>query len=157
MASISVIDDSEGARLFMAAALRQGGHEVQEINPTCLYRVLEALHEAPPDLLVTDLLMPDCPGQSVIRACREDPHLKHLRILLLTAHGDRDLAHFLQSMGKVHYLAKPVSPATLQRCADLLLGDKLETDLGWDMACHGVVAVVDDSQMSRTFHAACLR
>jgi len=157
MASISVIDDSEGARLFMAAALRQGGHEVREIDPTCLYAVLKLLHEAPPDLLVTDLLMPDCPGQSVIRACREDHHLKHLKILLLTAHGDKNLAHFIQAMGNVHYLAKPVSPATLQHCADLLLQDKLETDLGWAMVCHGVVAVVDDSQMSRTFHAACLR
>ena len=157
MASISLIDDSEGARLFMAAALRQAGHEVQEIRPDCLYKVLQALHQEPPDLLVTDLLMPDCPGQTVIRACREDPHLKHLRILLLTAHGDKHLARFIQSMGNVHYLAKPVSPATLQRCADQLLGDQLETDLGWAMVCHGVVAVVDDSQMSRTFHAACLR
>jgi len=157
MASISVIDDNEGARLFMAAALRQSGHEVQELDPTCLYKVLEALHQAPPDLLVTDLLMPECPGQTLIRACREDSHLKQLRILLLTAHGDKHLARFLQTMGNVHYLPKPVSPATLQRCVGRLLEQGRETDPGWAMLCNGVVAVVDDSHMSRTFHAACLR
>ena len=157
MATIAVIDDNAGARLFLAAALGNAGHEVQVLEPTCLYAVLKALHEAPPDLLVLDLVMPGCPGQTIIRACREDMHLRQLRILLLTAHGDRQLAQFIQSMGNIHYLAKPVSPATLQQCVDLLLDQTTETDLGWSMACNGVVAVVDDSQMSRTFHSACLR
>lgn len=156
MASIAVIDDNGGARQFMAAALRQGGHTVQELEPTCLFKVLEALHTAPPDLLVTDLIMPGCPGQTLIRACREDAHLSHLRIILVTAHGDNDLARFLQGMGNIHYLSKPVSPAILLECVDLLLDQAQETDPGWAMACNGVVAVVDDSRMSRAFHAACL-
>ena len=156
MASIVVIDDNAGSRQFMAAALRQGGHTVLDLEPTCLFKVLEALHPAPPDLLVTDLIMPGCPGQTLIRACREDAHLRNLRIILVTAHGDNDLARFIQTMGNVHYLAKPVSPPMLLECVDLLLDQGQETDPGWSMACNGVVAVVDDSRMSRAFHAACL-
>jgi len=157
MASIVVIDDSKGARRFMVAALGKGGHEVQEVKPTCLFHVLEVLHRSPPDLLVMDLLMPGCPGMTLIRACREDSHLRHLRILLVTSHGDADLARFIQTMGNIHYLAKPVSPAMLQECADLLLRQEVEADPGWSMVCNGVVTVVDDSRMSRAFHAACLR
>jgi CheY-like chemotaxis protein len=157
LSSIVVVDDIAGSRHFMAAALSKGGHEVREVEPTCLFKVLEALHQAPPDLLITDLIMPDCPGHTVIRACREDPHLKNLKILLLTAHGDDSLGRFLQSMGNVHYLAKPVSPAMLLECSEMLMSQDLETDPGWALACRGVVAIVDDSQLTRAFHAACLR
>jgi len=157
MASIAVVDDNAGARLFAAAALKKAGHEVREIEPSCLFKVLEALHPAPPDLLVSDLMMPGCPGQTLIRACREDPHLRDLKILLLTAHGDVELAHFLQSMGNTHYLTKPVAPALLAECADHFLTGELEIDAGWSLACNGVVAVVDDSNLSRVYHSACLR
>jgi CheY-like chemotaxis protein len=157
MALIYVIDDSPGTRHFIAAALGKGPHEVRQIEPTCLVKVLELLHQAPPDLLVTDLVMPDCPGQTLIRVCREDPHLQQVRILLLTAHGDPQLAHFLQKMGNVHYLAKPIAPAMLADCAESLLSPGPEMDPGWSLACNGVVAVVDDSHLSRAYHAACLR
>ena len=157
MSSIVVIDDNPGSRLFMAKALRQGNHEVRELVPSCLYKILESLHGDTPDLLITDLIMPGCPGMTLIRACREDSHLRNLRILLITSNGDNDLARFLQMMGNTHYLAKPASPPRLLECVELLLNQELETDPGWAMACNGVVAIVDDSRMSRTFHAACLR
>jgi len=157
MARILVIDDNPGARLFAAAALGRAGHTVTELEPTCLYKALEALHLETPDLLIADLVMPGCPGQTLIRACREDGHLKNLRILLLTANGSPAIATFLQTMGNVHYLAKPVSPIALTDCVERLLGQEPETDPGWALACNGVVAVVDDSQLSRAYHAACLR
>jgi len=157
MASIIVVDDYAGSRQFVTTILRREGHAVRDLEPTCLLKLLEALHQDPPDLLVTDLVMPGCPGQTLIRACREDAHLKNIRILLLTAHGDTDLARFLQSMGNTHYLAKPVSPPVLAECVERLLQQDLEPDPGWALACHGVVAVVDDSRLSRSFHTACLR
>ena len=157
MARIAVVDDQPSARLFAAACLKQGGHEVQELQPTCLYEVLGALHGNPPDLLLTDLVMPGCPGMTLIRACREDAHLKNLKILLLTSHGDRKLARFLQSLGNIHYLSKPVAPQELTECVECFLDGNLEVDLGWSLDCQGVVAVVDDSHLSRLFHMNCLR
>lgn len=152
-----VVDDLMTSRRFVTASLKASGHEVQEIEPACLFSVLQVLHAAPPDLLICDLVMPNCPGQTVIRACREDPHLKGIKILLLTAHGDADLGHFLQKMGNTHYLTKPVSQSELAGCVEMFLNGDLELDPGWDLACKGLVAVIDDSRMSRVFHAACLR
>lgn len=157
MSSIYVVEDSAGTRQFIATALGKAGHEVTEILPTCLFSVLEVLHKGLPDLLIVDLLMPNCPGQTLIRAVREDQHLKACRILLLTSHGDERLAQFLQAMGNIHYLAKPVAPQALADCVEGLLSNAQEPDPGWTLACEGVVAVVDDSQLSRTYHATCLR
>jgi two-component system cell cycle response regulator len=157
MASILVVDDNPGARRFAVAALQRAGHEAQELEPTCLYAVLASLHNHPPDLVLMDLMMPGCPGHTLIRACREDAHLKHLRIMLLTSYGDIQLAQFLQAMGNTHYVAKPVSPVDLVGLVEHLLDPAVETDPGWSLACSGVVAVVDDSNLSRLFHAACLR
>lgn len=157
MARIAVVDDSPGARLFASACLKHLGHEVVEITPTCLFEVLDVLHAQPPDLLISDLIMPGCSGRLLIEVCREDRHLKGMKILLLTAHGDEKLAHFLQTLNSVHYLTKPISPPELSECVTRFLGGDLEIDPGWALACKGVVAVVDDSQMSRVFHASCLR
>jgi CheY-like chemotaxis protein len=157
MARVMVVDDDPMARRFVAGCLEPQGYELQEVSPTCLFRILSALHEAPPDLLITDLVMPDCPGQTLIRACREDSHLKQMKILLLTGHGDIALAHFLQSMGSTHYLTKPVAPPELVDCVTRFLEGNLAVDPGWSLACRGVVAVVDDSRLSRVYHSACLR
>ena len=94
---------------------------------------------------------------SLIRACREDVHLKELKILLLTANGVRRLARFLQSMGNIHYLSKPVAPQEFSECIDCFLQGNLELDPGWSLDCQGIVAVVDDSQLSRIFQMKCLR
>lgn len=157
MAHVMVVDDNAAARRFVVGCLESQGHELQEVEPTCLFNVLTALHERVPDLLITDLVMPGCPGQTLIRACREDSHLKQMKILLLTGHGDIALAHFLQSMGSTHYLTKPVSPPELVDCVLRLVRGDLAVDPGWSLACRGTVAVVDDSQLSRVYHAACLR
>jgi len=157
MPIVMVVDDSATARRFIVGCLEPQGHVIREVEPTCLYEVLSALHAEVPDLLVTDLVMPGCPGQTLIRACREDSHLKQMKILLLTGHGDIALAHFLQNMGSTHYLTKPVAPPELADCVARLLSGDLAVDPGWSLACNGVVAVIDDSQLSRVYHSACLR
>lgn len=157
MARVMVVDDDPLVRRFIVGSLESQGHEIQEVEPSCLFSILSALHADLPDLLITDLVMPGCPGQTLIRACREDCHLKHMKILLLTGHGDIALAHFLQSMGSTHYLTKPVAPPELVDCVMRFLQGDLVVDPGWSLACRGVVAVVDDSHLSRVYHSACLR
>jgi DNA-binding response OmpR family regulator len=157
MARIAVVDDNPSARLFALACLNKCGHEAQDLEPTCLFAVLEALHLNPPDLLITGMVMSGCPGMTLIRACREDVHLKQLKILLLTAHGDRRLARFLRNLDNIHYLSKPVGVQEFSDCVEAFLTGNLEVDLGWSLDCQGLVAVVDDSQLSRFFHSKILR
>lgn len=113
MSRIAIVDDSRMVRVFVSGALRTRGHEPVEIEPTSLVDVLKALREAPLDLLVADFLMPGCPGESLVRACREDVTLCDLPILILSAHRDDDSLLRLQRLGISGLLMKPVEASTL--------------------------------------------
>jgi DNA-binding NarL/FixJ family response regulator len=93
--------------------LRKGGHEVQEIDPTSIFDVLKVLKANPPDLLVMDFLMPNCPGTSLARVCHEDADLKAMRTLVLTAHRDDDVSTRLMTMGVAGIMFKPFEPHAL--------------------------------------------
>ena len=157
MSSILVLDPDAEARQRTASALWQADHEVRELEPTCLFEVLQALHQACPDLLIMEAGMFGCPASPLIQACRADAHLKQMRILLLSAKAGLDLARFLHDVGNAHYLAKPVSAAELAECVQCLLQSTGEPGAAWMPLSHGTVAVVDDSPLSRAFHANCLR
>lgn len=114
MARIAIVDDSRLARTFAATCLRKEGHEPVEIDPLSIFEVLKLLRENPPDALLMDFLMPGCPGSSLVRACREDPALKDLPILVITAHRDEEIKARLERMGSLGFLHKPFEPKTLQ-------------------------------------------
>lgn len=123
MARIAIVDDSRLARVFAAGALRAKGHEVVEVEPDSLFAVLKVLRDDPVDLLVMDLLMPDCPGESLVRACREDAALQHLPVLLLSAHRDDEALMRMQQQGISGFLLKPLEPAALvEKVTEALAG-----------------------------------
>lgn len=113
MARIAIVDDSRLVRAFAAGALRAQGHETVEIEPTSLFEVLKVLRETPVDLLLADFLMPDCPGESLVRACREDASLRDLPILVVSAHRDDNSLMRMQQMGISGFLLKPVDASAL--------------------------------------------
>jgi len=51
--------------------------------------VLKALKASPPDMLIMDFLMPNCPGTSLARVCHEESTLKNMRTLVLTPTATR--------------------------------------------------------------------
>jgi DNA-binding response OmpR family regulator len=113
MPRIAIVDDSRLVRAFSAGALRAQGHEAIEVEPTSLFEVLKVLRETPVDLLIADYLMPECPGESLVRACREDATLRVLPILVVSAHRDDvSLTRMLQ-MGISGFLLKPVEASVL--------------------------------------------
>ena len=113
MGKIAIVDDSRLARTFTAASLRKGGHEVEEVEPTSIFDVLKVLKANPPDLLIMDFLMPNCPGTSLARVCHEDVDLKAMHTLVLTAHHDDDVTTRLKTMGVAEVMFKPFEPQAL--------------------------------------------
>jgi CheY-like chemotaxis protein len=113
MSRIAIVDDSRLVRTFAAGVLKAKGHETVEVDPTSLYEVLKVLREQPLDLVMVDLLMPACPGESLVRACREDPSLLTLPVLIVSAHRDEETLARMQQMGLSGFLMKPLDPAAL--------------------------------------------
>jgi pilus assembly protein CpaE len=74
-----------------------------------------------PDLIITDVVMPDIDGYEVTRLLRREPQFAHIPILVLTAHAD--LQNKLKSFeaGADDHLTKPFEPEELAaRLAALL-------------------------------------
>ncbi len=108
MARVTILDDSRLARTFAAGALRAKGLEVTELEPESLAQVIDALRLEMPDLLLVDLLMPTCPGLAVVRRIRQEEGLKHLKIVILSAHRDESQMQQLEKLGVQGFLPKPV-------------------------------------------------
>ena len=123
MGKIAIVDDSRLARTFTASVLRKLSHEVEEIDPTSIFDVLKALKDAPPDLLIMDFLMPQCPGTSLARVIHEEEELKAMRTLVITAHHDEEVTRRLKAMGVADVLYKPVDPQDLAaKVTEILAG-----------------------------------
>ncbi|HQL49366.1 MAG: Chemotaxis protein CheY [Acidobacteria bacterium ADurb.Bin340] len=120
MARIAIVDDSRLARTFALTVLRKAGHDAFEIDPLSIFEVLKVLREAPPRILIMDYLMPGCPGNSLVRACREDPVLEAMKVVVCTAHRDEDVKERLDRLGVSAFLHKPLDPAALLELVESL-------------------------------------
>jgi two-component system, chemotaxis family, chemotaxis protein CheY len=113
MARIAIVDDSRLARTFAASCLKKEGHEPIDVDPTSIFDVLTALKQTNPDVILTDYLMPHCPGMSLVRSCREDATLNKAKIIVITAHHDDDVQERLSRLGANAFLHKPFEPQAL--------------------------------------------
>jgi CheY-like chemotaxis protein len=112
MSRILVVDDEPDQRLLLRRIFEAAGHQVTDaVNGAA---ALRAVREAPPDLVVTDVMMPVMGGVELIRKLRGD--LSTAGIPILTASADAPLA-----AGADATIAKPYSRRQLLEVADALL------------------------------------
>jgi CheY-like chemotaxis protein len=85
---ILVVDDEPDLRFLLKRALERAGHEVVEANDGAA--ALKAVADSPPDLVVTDIMMPVMDGVEFIRRLRCDPATASIPVLATS--GDPHLA-----------------------------------------------------------------
>ncbi|MFN3568744.1 MAG: ATP-binding protein [Polaromonas sp.] len=115
MKRVLIVDD-HAANLYLLRALLQGhGFEVDE----ALHggQALERARLAPPDLVISDLLMPVMDGYTLLRHWKADDRLRAIPFVVYTATytdpGDEALA---RDMGADAFLIKPTEPQALMQC-----------------------------------------
>lgn len=89
MARILVVDDEPDLRAIMRRLLQRVGHEVLEARNGEI--AMELVGESPPDLVVTDLMMPVMDGHELIRRLRAEPSTADLPVLAMTGHSERKI------------------------------------------------------------------
>jgi len=111
-ATILIVDDSTAIRRILRRALEEAGHRVVEAEDG---RVgMEVCREVGPDLMLLDVDMPVMDGHTTLKAMKDDPELRELPVLFLTARtGGDDLALGLD-LGAHDYLRKPCDPVELR-------------------------------------------
>ena len=79
------------------------------------YAAISAAVERPPDLIVLDICLPDIDGMEVVKRIQQNPELKDIPIVAVTALAKpEDRARILQA-GCVEYLSKPFNIKDLER------------------------------------------
>lgn len=105
---VLLVDDSVTHRLELGDALRARGLRVR-VAENGLVALSGAL-KRPPDVILTDVEMPQMDGWSLLRAIRQRPNLQHVPVVFLTRLSD-DLSRLRgYRMGVDDYLGKLTPP-----------------------------------------------
>ena len=88
MPKILVVDDEPDERFLLRRMFERAGHEVIEADDGAA--ALAIVRESPPDLIVTDMMMPVMDGAEFMRRLRGDPATADIPIMAST--GDPSLA-----------------------------------------------------------------
>lgn len=103
MHNIWIVDDDSSIRWVLARALRAEGFEVHDFEDA--ESALQALGNATPDVLMTDIRMPGMSGLELAQQLHEQ--LPHVPCIVMTAHTDLDSALASYESGAFEYLPKP--------------------------------------------------
>nr|WP_299339227.1 tetratricopeptide repeat protein [Allomuricauda sp.] len=60
-----------------------------------------------PDLIITDLMMPEMDGEALLEMLRNDPKTQHIPVIMLTARTEQESKLNTIGKGADHYLTKP--------------------------------------------------
>ena len=118
---VLVIDDEADSRDFVAFVLEQAGASVT--TAATASEGFLALTQSPPDVLVSDIGMPDIDGYMLIQQIRALPSEQggQVKAIALTAYaGDFNQQQALQA-GFQQHVSKPVEPEALVRAIQTLL------------------------------------
>jgi len=88
---------------------------------------LRFLREHPDvDLVLLDVNMPARSGLDLLEELQQDPRLKAVPVVVLTAAGQSTTAKRAKALGAAAFVTKPFSPKKLLRLVTTLLGDPLD-------------------------------
>ena len=107
--TVLVVADSPTRRQMVAFTLTSAGYQVVEAG-NGKEAVGKVNGGAKPDLVVTDLNMPEMDGITLIKEIRKMPALKFTPILMLTTEASDDKKKAGQAAGATGWIVKPFNP-----------------------------------------------
>ncbi len=116
---ILIVEYNEENRNLLAKQLQTYVHEV-----TAVANGVEALEQAlaqPPDIIISDIMMPKMDGFRLCHECKQDDKLKDIPFVFYTAtYTSIEDEKFALSLGAKAYIRKPIEPeAFVQILRDL--------------------------------------
>ncbi|HSM70792.1 MAG TPA: response regulator [Anaerolineales bacterium] len=111
MTTILIAEDERDIRDLVAFTLRFAGYEV--VAATNGEEALEMAPRVNPDLILMDVRMPRMTGYEACRAMKQNPDLKDIPVVFLTARGQEEEIQQGLDAGAEEYLLKPFAPDQL--------------------------------------------
>jgi diguanylate cyclase (GGDEF)-like protein len=111
-ATVLVVDDTP-ANLSLMSSLLKDTYKVKVAN--CGDRALEiAQSDAPPDLILLDIMMPGMDGYEVCRRLKAQEATKDIPIIFITAMADVENESMGLALGAVDYISKPFNKTVVK-------------------------------------------
>ncbi len=144
MASILVVDDAALTREHLRLILQPDGHDVHSVADG--QSALERLHQQSFELMITDLRMPNLDGLELLHAVRDEE--MPMGVIVLTGHGDTDIALEAMKAGADDFVTKPYEPEHFRLRVQRVLDrrqlndelDRLTRKLDSDYSFHNIVS-----------------
>jgi|WetSurMetagenome_2_1015567.scaffolds.fasta_scaffold119638_2 two-component sensor histidine kinase/CheY-like chemotaxis protein len=145
MTRILIADDNLQNLLLLEKMLKRHGYEVVTAENGA--EALEAAEKCPPDLIVTDILMPVMDGFELCRRWKSDVRLRGIPLVFYTAtYTDPKDEQFALGLGAERFIVKPQpSEAMLQMVGEVLE----ERDMGNFVACTN--PLIDEVELLRQY------
>ena len=119
---ILVVDDNRLNRMKLAMSLQQQGHAVALAENGL--QALEMMRADSFDLVLLDILMPEMDGYQVLETMKQEPALRALPVIVISALDELESIVRCIEMGAEDYLPKPFNPVLLRARIDACLEKK---------------------------------
>ena len=111
LGSILIVDDDPAIQNIISITLTNAGYDIAFASNG--FEALERVKEATPDLIISDVMMPEMDGFALLKELRSDAKTTHIPLILLTAkNSNEDIIDGL-NLGADDYLPKPFTPGIL--------------------------------------------
>lgn len=122
MSHILVVDDSPSQREMISSLLKSSDIIVSEASngAEALARILNGNGNLP-DLVITDIVMPQMNGYEFCRKLKNTDTTKHIPVLMCTSKGEEFDRYWGMKQGADAYIAKPFKPNELNKTVKQLL------------------------------------
>ena len=146
-----VVDDDPDILALLRRVLEAAGHTVASSGSS--QQALKEIPGARPDVVITDLMMPEMDGFELCRELRRRPDLEAMKIIVLSAKSydfDRRRARELGADG---YIVKPIRPETLLSEIDEFVSNHMMVTY-WGV--HGTLPVPGPRTLRRGGNTSCV-
>jgi two-component system cell cycle sensor histidine kinase/response regulator CckA len=110
MIRVLIVDDRDESRYLLEALLNGSGYEVESACNGA--EALDKARRNPPQIIISDLLMPVMDGYTLLRQWRADARLKSIPFVVYTAtYTDPKDEQLALSLGTKAFILKPAEPA----------------------------------------------
>lgn len=119
--TILIVDDSASTRALISSTISQIA-EFDIIECTSGFDALRVLPRMRPDLILTDINMPDINGLELISTLKNNPNYKDIPLIIISTESSTGDKNRGIALGAVGYVVKPFEPSELQALVKKYLG-----------------------------------
>lgn len=119
--SILLVEDNENILAFLAEQL---SHSFMVYTARNGVEALQKLKSVQPDLILTDIMMPEMDGMQLCTAVKSDVSLSHIPLVFITAKNDLDSKIQGLQCGAEAYVEKPFSIKYLRNLINSILDNR---------------------------------